>query len=219
MRRALRNGLAQGKSFAAPAVNRWMRKRRAHRFYSISPMQRYTAICVLQRLGSDIQPVLIARRGAYHAQALQGSPASAVRGDPARRLARCSAFGTSFLYDIIAQEVAGHAASPHALDTLLLACILPKTRASCRYSRNVSYTALHAQHGGAPAGAIADSVKTRRYPYTRINRGLTLVGHAGINVAERPSYTIVGRQRTRQAHAAAIGKHGFGIAGREKTPM
>ncbi len=233
MRRALRNGLAQGKSFArargesldAQAPGTQALQHQPNATLAISYLR------TLQRLGSDIQPVPIARKGAYHAQALQGlASASAVRAAILRGdwqgVARSVPASS---YDIIAQAAAqGTLHLHHALDTLLLACILaqdPHQAADIpEMSEGLHLRIARAARGCTSREQLLNSVKTRRYPRTRINRGLThwMLGTRASMLPEKSSYAylLAARERAKPV-LTAISKHGFRLISRparEKDP-
>ena len=222
MRRALRNGLAQGKSFARARGESLNTQAPGTQTLLNSPMQRWPlSTCIAT--GEGIQPYLLRARCLPCPGASWPPPVQCARRS-------CAAIGKVWRsvpdssYDIIAQAgFPGHL-HPHALDTLLLGCILLRPAPGCRYSRNVEVAPAHLRAArGAPAGNC-EQCKTRRYPRTRINRGLThwMLGTRASMLPERPSYAylLAARERAKPM-LTAISKHGFRLISRparEKDP-
>lgn len=219
---ALKDALKQGKSFARaqgealdtaiPGVQAVIRHR-ANMILAISYLR------AMQRMHSAMEPVPVERKGAYHdTEISQLASAGAVRAALLRGDWRGMENAVpAASYQVIAQAAAdGNIHRPQALDALLLSRILtsdsPGSSHVQELSEGLDKRILRTARAVASREALLDNVKTRRYPRTRINRGLThlLLGTDAGVLPEKPGYAyLLAAQESARPLLARIRRQGF----------
>ena len=175
----------------------------------------------LKRLNSPIQAIPIIRKGSYHDTRLTPLPsasavrAALVRGDwqgAARALPDC-------VYPLVAGAVlAQNLHLPGALDKALLAKLLSGGDYSqiAEISEGLDQSILRAAGNANSREALIRLLKSKRYPYTRINRALTnILLDVNIQPDERPGYArLLGFRSTALPLLRVIKPSGFPLVDR-----
>ena len=178
----------------------------------------------LLRQNSDIRILPVQRIGAYHDSLLAVTPsATAVRAALIRGhwrgVSQAVPEATFPFLKTLMREKRFH--RPEALDTALLLKVLDTPQEQARsyveisegLERRISVAARQA----TTREELIDAVKTRRYPYARINRALTslLLDIPAEGLPREPSYArLLGFRKRALPLLRAIGKSGFPLISR-----
>ncbi len=178
-------------------------------------------IRTLKRLNSPIRPIPIIRRGSYHNTSLTPLPsasavrAAIVRGDwqgAARAIPDC-------VYPLAAGAVLAQSIHlPNALDKTLLAKLLSGGvfNRIAEISEGLDQRILSAAKDANSREALIRLVKSKRYPYARINRALTnILLDIQAQPDERPGYArLLGFRNSALPLLKAIKPSGFPLIDR-----
>ena len=172
----------------------------------------------LDSLGSGITPLPIARAGSYHSKAAGPlASASAVRAkllaDPGANLeAECPDASRAVI-----NKATRHL--PDALDKVLLAGLLGKTgQELCQYSEmseGLEDRILAQARKAKTREELISLVKTKRYPYARINRALSQALLDMRHLEITPEYArLLGMRKRAKQLLKAMDQSGFSLVSR-----
>jgi predicted nucleotidyltransferase len=175
----------------------------------------------LKRLNSPIQAVPIIRKGSYHDTSLAPLPsASAVRA----ALLRGDWQGVSralpdYIYPLVAGAILAQGLHlPGALDKALLTKLLSggDSNRIAEISEGLDQSIVNAAGSANSREALIRLLKSKRYPYARINRALTnMLLDVHVQPDERPSYArLLGFRTTALPLLKAIKPSGFPLVDR-----